>query len=230
MLLEQKYRHFIFDFDGVVCDSLSAAIEAFNRIREEHFPTLPQVGCQQDMTIVYAGSLRTCLASWLSETEGRRFFDLHSAAMAERARELKTFPGIGRVLSLLGPRAVSIVTSAYSQAVREILNKDPDFNEQCLYQIAGRELRQSKTEKITNILSGLGLTPEQAVYVGDLESDILYCRNVPIDIIAVSYGYHPYEYLTLKNPTYCVGSVGELQSLLAQIAKVNNESAEVEIR
>lgn len=222
MLSLQKYRHFIFDFDGVICDSLGLAIEAFNRIRDEHFPMLPQVACQEDMTIVYAGSLRTCLSRWLSEADGKRFFDLHSAAMAERAKELKTFPGVAKALSSLPTRGVSIVTSAYSHAVREILSKDRDFDEKCLNQIAGRELRQPKTDKINTILSGLALSPDQAVYVGDLESDILYCRNVPIDIIAVSYGYHPHKYLSDKNPTYCVSSVNELHALLVEMADTNN--------
>jgi phosphoglycolate phosphatase-like HAD superfamily hydrolase len=214
MLAAQRYQHFIFDFDGVICDSLSAAVAAFNEIREEYFPSLPVVSSTKDMTLVYAGSLKTCLSPWLTEAEGRKFFDLHSAAMASCASELQTFNGISSVLSSLGDQSASIVTSAYSTAVRAVLAKDPDFQERCLFRIAGRELRQSKTEKISHILFDLGLAPSQAVYIGDLESDILYCRDVPIDIIAVGYGYHPYEYLLLKNPTHCVASIAELRDLI----------------
>ena len=137
--------------------------------------------------------------------------------MAARAGSLSLFEGIAATLRLLGPKGASIVTSAYSQAVMAILTKDPHFDPECIYQIAGRELRQSKTEKIKKILSGLNLTANDAIYVGDLESDILYCSQVPIDIIAVGYGYHPREYLSRKNPTFCVGSVKELNELISEL-------------
>lgn len=221
----KTYSHFIFDFDGVICDSLRFAVEEFNRIRMTHFPTLPIVQGQADMTVVYRGSLRTCLYTWLSVDDSKRFFDLHSAAMADRAIDLALFEGIAETLASLGRDGCSIVTSAYSHAVSAILDKDPFFDRQCIYQIAGRELRQSKTEKIKNILSGLSLAAREAVYVGDLESDILYCAQVPIDIIAVGYGYHPHEYLNTKKPTFCVSSVEELRDLLSELREARTISA-----
>jgi hypothetical protein len=54
-----------------------------------------------------------------------------------------------------------------------------------LHTVAGRERRQTKTEKIRELLNELELPNAGAVYVGDLESDILYCREVPLDVIAV---------------------------------------------
>lgn len=217
--MKPKYRHFIFDFDGVICDSLNAAIEAFNEVRDQEFPQLPRVSQgQRDMTVVYSGSLRTCLLQWLSEEGSKRFFDLHSARMAELAPSLQMFAGIGGVLSVLRPKGCSIVTSAYSDAVRSILERDPEFNSDCLFRIAGREMRQTKTDKINTILRDLNLRPDEAIYVGDLESDILYCRDVPIDIIAVGYGYHPYDYLSSKEPDYLVGSVEALGTLIEELA------------
>lgn len=213
-----KYRHFIFDFDGVICDSLESAMNVFNQIQKDHFPTLPNAYSQDDMKIVYSGSLRTCLQKWLSEDESKKFFDLHSAEMSKRTEKLKTFPGIGKVLTSLGNQNVSIVTSAYSEAVEKILAEDKDYDKTCLYKIAGRELRQTKTVKINEILNGLGLTSKESIYVGDLESDILYCRDVPIDIVAVGYGYHPGEYLLEKKPTFYVDSVKDLGTLLNRLS------------
>jgi phosphoglycolate phosphatase-like HAD superfamily hydrolase len=209
------YRHVIFDFDGVLCDSLGAAIEGFASIRNQGFPTLPMVSKKVDMCTVYAGSLSTCLHEWLSKEDSKRFFDLHSAYMADRCKDLKTFPGIGALLAWLG--SASIVTSAYSDAVRTVLENDPGYRKGCIHSIAGRELSQPKTVKIHNILSALHLVPADAVYVGDLESDILYCRDVPIDIISVSYGYHPASHLQRYSPTYLVESVPALHRLLKNV-------------
>lgn len=209
--------HVIFDFDGVICDSLGPAIRWYNRIREERFPLLPQVTSKEDMVTVYSGPLRTSLASWLTPNESELFFDLHSAAMAAEAANLSTYPGICAAMAALGPGRSSVVTSAYSAAVLTVLHRDPDFDDAYLFSVAGRELRQSKAEKIARILTKLGVSASEAIYVGDLESDILYCRDLPIDIICVGYGYHPAAYLKDKGATYVVESVDELSALLTRI-------------
>ena len=141
--------------------------------------------------------------------------------MQEVSEAIQPFRGVVQILNSLGEKKVSIVTSSYSEAVINILSKDISFNENMIYKIAGRELHQTKTEKIINTLTELGLTKEDAVYVGDLESDILYCRDVPIDIISVGYGYHPSEYLQNFKPTYFVDSLNELGNLLNQMNPSN---------
>lgn len=210
-----RYKHVIFDFDGVLCDSLNAAICAFNDVRSHGFESLPRVCGKSDMSIVYAGQLSTCLYSWLSPSDTRRFFDLHSAQMAQLAPTLKTFDGVGAMLASL-PGGASVVTSAYSTAVETVLCSDQSYVSTSVSRIAGRELRQTKTQKILAILQERNLTSSEAVYVGDLESDIIYCRAVPIDIIAVGYGYHESSYLSTKSPTLLADSVDELHALLAQ--------------
>lgn len=215
------YEHFIFDFDGVISDSLELAIRHFNEIRNELFPQLPAVQDKYDMAIVYAGPLKTCLNKWIGQEGTKEFFHQHSMRM-NAARQLpKPFDGIINVLNGLGEGKVSIVTSSYGEAVKRILSTDGSFNEKILYKIAGRELHQSKTEKITAILRELEIANEDAVYVGDLESDILYCRDVPIDIISVGYGYHPIEHLKNYNPTYIIESVNDLHELLSELKSSN---------
>jgi phosphoglycolate phosphatase len=215
----RRYKAAIFDFDGVLCDSLSVAMDVFNEVRDREFPDLPRVSSRDDMAVVYAGSLRTCLDRWIGPDGTKRFFDEHSAAMQSKALDLATFPGIGTLLSSLPEKSVSIVSSAYGDAVRIVLDRDPGFDPRCLWAIAGREFRETKTKKIRAILSGRGLSPEDAVYIGDLESDILYCRDVPIDIVAVGYGYHPPEHLAKCNPTYRADSVEELGRLLRELIR-----------
>jgi phosphoglycolate phosphatase-like HAD superfamily hydrolase len=63
------------------------------------------------------------------------------------------------------------------------------------HDVIGHEVRQTKTEKILGLLAARNVDPADAVYVGDMESDVLYCRDVPVRCIAVSYGYHPHELL-----------------------------------
>jgi phosphoglycolate phosphatase len=166
------------------------------------------------MTVLYQGSLRTCLLRWLPAARAEAFFTEHSELMAGSVRQLRTFAGIGSALASLPIGGMSIVTSAYGTAVREILSLDPTFDQSVVHSIIGRETRATKTVKISTLLRELELDAADAVYVGDLESDILYCREVPIDIIAAGYGYHPSAYLARFNPTYLVQSIEELADLL----------------
>lgn len=208
------YHHVLFDFDGVLCDSAQIAIAEFNRLRELKFPSLPELKFKDDLSAVYTGPLRTCLKKWLSDEDAKNFFDMHSSAMASRAGQLATFPGIGSLFSELPQQGASIVTSAYSDAARRILGRDKSFDARALFRIAGRELRRSKTEKIRGILADLALDAAECLYVGDLESDILYCRDVPLDVAAVTYGYQARAYLEGCKATYLVHSVEDLASLL----------------
>jgi phosphoglycolate phosphatase-like HAD superfamily hydrolase len=213
----QTYQHVLFDFDGVICDSLPEAMRAFNTLRAD-FPTLPEVASKDHMVSVYGGRLRSCLSDWLTVVDHQRFFERHSALMAELGDELELFPGISDVLSRLNPGSASIVTSAYGFHVRSVLTRaavDPDR----FYAIVGKETKLTKTEKIQRLSAKLGVPLTDCLYVGDLESDILYCRDVPIDIAAVGYGYHPRWHLEACSPTYLVDSVAELGRLLQALIR-----------
>ncbi|MBL6987350.1 MAG: hypothetical protein ISR72_10000 [Methylobacter sp.] len=56
--------------------------------------------------------------------------------------------------------------------------------------------------KISNLLKNVGIDASEAIYFGDMVSDILYCRGVPIRIAAVGYGYQPMDYLSAFDPDH----------------------------
>jgi phosphoglycolate phosphatase-like HAD superfamily hydrolase len=211
----RRYEHVIFDFDGVLCDSLTMAIAEFNDIRDRSFPAVPRVSGRDDMVKVYGGSLRTSLSEWLDPTEHRRFFDLHSAAMAALTDELAPFEGVEEMLAALPANSASIVTSAYSAAVISVLGTDGKLPHS-IYAVIGRETGQTKTEKLQDLTRRLEISPADCLYVGDLESDAIYCRAVPIDILAVTYGYHPRWHLEKTDAVGLVDSVAELRSSIGR--------------
>jgi phosphoglycolate phosphatase len=209
-----QYRHVFFDFDGVLCDSLAAAMRRFNALRS-NFPTLPEVSTRDDMVTVYGGPLRTCLSRWLTPEQHKEFFDCHSELMSKTSGELMLFPEASDILNSLAPGCASVVTSAYADHVRTVLARaSPPVDPERLYAIAGRDAKATKTAKIQALAAQLDIDLDECVYVGDLESDILYCRDVPIDIIAVTYGYHPRWHLEQCRPTYLVDSVADLRATL----------------
>lgn len=117
------YKHIAFDFDGVVADSADVCADEINRLRQR-FPEIPTIQTQEDFAYIYPGPLRTSLRRFgLSQKQVSEFFDQHSARMASRAHEIKPFEEVVKILSKINSNQFTIVTSAYSSAVRCILSK-----------------------------------------------------------------------------------------------------------
>ena len=212
-----SYRIMFFDFDGVISDSLNICMEEINNLSMQMFPQIPAVHSKDDMVVVYGERLRDSLKRFgLSDGQSRLFFDLHSKAMARRKSEIYPFEKMVRTLSDIPLRKV-IVTSSYSTAVYEILSKCYHFREDSFQMVLGREVKLNKSQKIRKAIQFFEATYEEALYLGDLVSDIIYCRDIPIDIAAVGYGYHPPEYLQRFHPTFLLKSEDEVESFLYKL-------------
>lgn len=205
-----SWKLVLFDFDGVLCDSKGLAIEFVEQLRmDPMFASLPSVRTVDHFGELYRGPLRTALSRFgISPEDSQRFFSAHASAMMGRAQELKLFDGVGDGLQSMPPASYAIITSAYSDTVRRVLSNS---GVDCAgINIVGHEVRQTKTEKATRYLEGCGLTPEDAIYVGDMESDIEYCRALNLRCVAATYGYHPAELLVESFPYASVHSAVEL--------------------
>ncbi len=212
----KPYRVLFLDFDGVISDSMNICMEEINRLRKQ-FPTIPEVKTQEDMASVYSVELRHSLYPFgLNDEQTRGFFDQHSKAMSQRATEVEPFRRVVQALAFCGLPKV-IITSSYSEAVYAILRKCEEFDDGFVQGVYGREQHKTKTEKIRHALGLFRADTTEALYVGDLASDVLYCRDVPIDIACVGYGYHPANYLKKFSPTCILETVEDfvvfLQSL-----------------
>jgi phosphoglycolate phosphatase len=188
-------KHIIFDFDGVLADSLKIAIDEYTRIALHDFPSLPLINSQAELTAIWRGSLATCFRSWMTDAESRSFWELHRQAMLARSSEVRVFDGITNLLTSLAPASWSVVTSTYSTIVSQTLNKHGVGIVVRAYRIVGRESAFGKSEMLLGLISDLQLSASEVVYVGDLENDYLACREVGIPMVGAGYGYHSAEYL-----------------------------------
>ncbi len=213
----KKYNLLFFDFDGVISNSLRICMEEINRLREK-FPAIPEVRTREDMARVYSVELRHSLYPFgLNDEETREFFDCHSSAMNQRAAEVEPFHEAVRALAHCSLPKI-IITSSYSEAVYTILRKCEEFDETFVQGVYGREHRRTKTEKIRSALELFNAEVSEALYIGDLASDVLYCRDVPVDIACVGYGYHPSSYLKKFSPEYILETVEDFAKFLQSLS------------
>lgn len=213
----KKYRLLLLDFDGVISDSLRVCMEEFNYLVRNEFPAVPEVYSREDITKVYGVKLKHSLYRFgLNDEQTRTFFSKHSQAMNRRAAEIEPFYKVIHGLTTCTVPKI-IITSSYSSAVYTILQKSDKFARNLIQEVYGGERRINKTRKICDALKLFQTKANKALFVGDLVSDILYCRDVPIDIACVGYGYHPSSYLKKFSPIYLLETIEDFVKFLLSI-------------
>jgi len=202
---------FLFDFDGVLVNSLDLYAEAVTRILERI--GTPIVKSKEDYLALFDGNFYESMAA--------RGVDL--AAYNEAVKEIlpridtnamKPFDGLIPVLAALQKDSIlAVVSSNGYRTIRTMLDRfgfAPYFRE-----ILGADFRISKKEKIAYTLEKYGIPGERAFYVGDTAGDIREARAAGVRSVAVTWGWHSRERLAATGPDFLVDTPEELLSIPA---------------
>jgi len=200
---------FLFDFDGVLADSLDLYADAVARCLERI--GTPIVKGKEDYLDLFDGNFYASMAA--------RGVDL--AAFAQAAKKIlpaidydamKPFPGLIPVLAALQKNHIlAVVSSNGSRTIRKMLARfgfDPYFRE-----IYGFDFLFSKKEKIDHALEKYGIPQEKAFYIGDTAGDILEARAAGIRSVAVTWGWHDRERLLAVRPDFLIDTPEELLTI-----------------
>ena len=199
----------LFDFDGVLADSLDLYSEAVARCLERI--GTPIVKNREDYLVLFDGNFYESMAA--------RGVDL--AAFAQAAREIlpridygamQPFPGLIPVLDALQKNHfLAVVSSNGHRTIRAMLTRfgfDPYFRE-----IFGSDFHFSKKEKIDHAIEKYGVPREKAFYIGDTVGDILEARAAGVRSVAVTWGWHDRGRLTSVHPDFVVDTPEGLLSI-----------------
>jgi phosphoglycolate phosphatase len=191
---------FLFDFDGVLVDSLDLYAEAVKRSLERI--GMPILKNREDYLALFDGNYYESLAE--------RGVDL--AAYSEAIREIlpridydamKPFDGLIPVLATLQKdHLLAVISSNGFRTIRTMLDRfgfAPYFRE-----ILGADFRFSKKEKIAYALEKYRISGERAFYIGDTAGDILEARAAGVRSVAVTWGWHSRERLVAAGPDFIV--------------------------
>ena len=191
---------FLFDFDGVLADSLDLYSDAVARCLER--VGTPIVKSTEDYLDLFDGNFYESMAA--------RGVDL--AAFTQAAKEIlpaidydamKPFSGLIPVLAALQKdHILAVVSSNGSKTIRKMLVRfgfDPYFRE-----VFGFDFLFSKKEKIGHALEKYGILREKAFYIGDTAGDMLEARSAGISSVAVTWGWHDRERLLAVRPDFLI--------------------------
>ncbi|ARF58047.1 HAD family hydrolase [Streptomyces gilvosporeus] len=209
------YRHVIFDFDGVLCDNAALAVEAYHLLRDREFHELPSLTRRADLGDVCAGPSREWLHDQLEPARAARFWTKHEQNLGVFARRMRLFEGISDALLALPPGRAAVVTGGRAERIREVLHREMGAVPLCLAAIVGGETPGTKTDKIREICADWGHGGEDTAFVGDTESDMLSAHAVPVDAVAVGYGYQIREQVMRSQPNVYLGTPAELARFLS---------------
>ncbi len=207
---------FLFDFDGVLVDSLDlysvAVMECLERIGT------PIVKSREEYLELIEGNFYESMAA--------RGVDL--AAFSQAAREvlpgidydaMKPFPGLIPVLEALQKDHILMVVSSNGyRTIRAMIDRhgfSPYFEE-----ILGSDFRFSKKEKIDHALTKYGIPRERVFYIGDTAGDVLEARAAGVRTVAVTWGWHDRKRLEAVNPDFLVDTPA---GLLAVDGEISNQ-------
>lgn len=191
---------FLFDFDGVVVDSLDLYEDAVNRCLEELGK--PPFRNRREFLDVFDENFYEGIRD--KGVDVAAFMKV-SAALApsldydrvKPVRELE--PVLGELKT---HHTLAIVSSNSNYAIRRILSKyhfDRYFED-----ILGHEFTLSKTEKIVRAAEIQETGLNDTFYIGDTAGDIKEAKKAGVRTVAVTWGWHTRERLARTNPDHIV--------------------------
>ena len=201
----------MFDFDGVIVDSLdifsTAFLEACSAVGLEGFSSTADLLAVMESNY-YAGMR----ARGVDDARGAEVLRRLGASLVRARHWLRPFPLMPQVLEELSDvRTVVIVTSSPNDVVQGWLHGHdvPGVSE-----VAGADTALSKVDKIRSLQERF---PGQDVYwyVGDTSGDVREAREAGATPVGVAWGWHEPEQLIEAGAERIARSPAELLTILA---------------
>lgn len=179
----QTYKCLIWDFDGVICNSLNVAIQVHNLIAKTELSVIKEVKDRES----YTKELSSIITQ-LDQEHLFQYYLAHRNHMFERRFKLSLFEDV--IIFIQKCKIPSVIlTATYEKLVVDVLSNN-NINSQLFSEIIGRETNGTKLTKIEEFLSRHHLKASEVLAIGDSPTDMEFCKNTGIPFIAVGYGYY----------------------------------------
>ncbi len=187
---------YLFDFDGVLVDSLSLYEKSVNICLERIGK--PLIASREEFLDLFEDNFFSAIA--------KRGVDVGEFMAASKAVTPALNYGVVRPVTELIPvlaelkkrHGLIIISSNSSFAIRLMLAKfgfDPYFDD-----VLGADFNFSKIEKILYAMGYYGTNGGHTFYVCDTAGDIREAREAGVKAVAVTWGWHPRERLERARP------------------------------
>ncbi|WP_309045577.1 HAD-IA family hydrolase [Marinobacter sediminicola] len=210
----------LFDLDGTLIDTAPDFIRCLNELRQiDGLPALPAEHIRRSVSNGARAMVRVGFGlepehpGYLAKHTA--FLDLYEAGVAV---ETRLFEGMDSLLQSLEQREIpwGIVTNKPVRFAAPLVQA-LGLAERCASLVCPDHVtdRKPHPESLLLACQQIGAEPEQAIYVGDHERDIVAGRNARMKTIAVRYGYiEEPETVDLWQADMIADTVNDLAKLL----------------
>jgi phosphoglycolate phosphatase len=197
---------FLFDFDGVLVDSLEVYERRVKFCLEKIGKEV--IRSRDDYLALFEDNFYEAIV--------KRGVDLVEFMNASKSipthddcDEMVPFAPIFRVLAKLKQNNIlAVVSSNVSRVIHVILSRHGFSG--CFRQVLGADFHYSKEEKILHALNSFQIGKDRTFYVGDTVGDIKEGRLAGVKTIAVTWGWHSKEKLEMASPDYLIETPDDL--------------------
>mgnify|MGYP001769022413 FL=1 len=200
---------FLFDFDGVLADSL----EVYERTVTECLKDIkqPLIKSREEFLELFEDNFYESLKNKGIDLD--EFMKAAEGILAQvKIKDMKPFPDVAPVIEELHKKHCLIVVSSNDYAsIKEALdlfNYDDYFRD-----ILGSDFMFSKKEKILYAAKKYNMELENIYYVGDTTGDIKEGKQAGIKTVGVTWGWHSKEKMAAAEPDYLYDKPQDLLQL-----------------
>ncbi len=203
---------FVFDFDGVIADSLTLCLQACEHAayQEGRNITLARDSWEALDNVTFEEMARH--HGFTGESAAR--FAAHVFAYTRKMTPPAVFAGMRESLSVLAEQGEVVVLSAnHSEMIRATLASAELMN--CVSQVLGGEVAGSKGAKLGRLLAEPSVELEASWMIGDAVSDIRAAHDAGCRAAAVSWGWQSPSRLASMLPERMIAHPRDLAMLKA---------------
>jgi len=201
----------IFDYDGVIADSLDVIWECFNKVNKKYnfFPFKNK----NELTTMWDENLFESVSKLgISIINQVKFYKKWVDLVIENNDKMKPFVGLKSVLKKLSKNNyLTIISSNDDEVISGFLKRDGLFDYFNL--ILGTKSGRSKRKKLKIVLNKFKISEDRTYFITDTIGDLKEVKGFGIKTVAVTWGFHDKSKLQKENPDFLIENPKELLNL-----------------
>lgn len=214
---EAKFELVVFDWDGTLMDSAAAIVQAMQAAcRDLEVPEPTEERARHVIGLGLQEALRYAVPD-LPGGDYVRMVERYRYHYLAGDHQLVLFPGVTSMMASLAAkgRLLAVATGKSRVGLNRALAQSGLGAFFHATRCADETFSKPHPAMLEQLLDELGVSPEQAVMVGDTTHDLQMAKNAGVASLAVSFGAHPKRVLEDEAPLACVDTPKAMAEWLA---------------
>ena len=214
-----KYNTFIFDLDGTLLDTLQDLANSVNYALSQHGMPTHSI---DDVRRFVGNGVRVLMERAIPEGAANPAFDATFATFRQHYMQhsldtTRPYDGIPELIHELKARGchMAVVSNKMMAATQELVRHFFPEIEVAIGEHEAAGIRKKPApDTVNEALRQLGVSREQAVYVGDSDVDIATAKASGMPCISVLWGFRDRDFLLAHGATQFISHPSELLTIL----------------